>query len=236
MTQQIDNKLIVFEGPDGIGKTTQINNLCNWSNDLIIEDLYNKVTIKSFVFKELNESDFIFKSLRSFIYSLYNKVSTNDLAEIIKINRYLVYDNLIRDYVTNTEPYDLIKGKLSIKKYIALCDRWNISTYCYLKAKDYKEDICLSYLTDANTVIPGLTIMLVGMNGATRTSNREANNNMFEDVGDEFNVKLAQTYIDFDTSLYAGKVVKINNDGLTKDETKDIIREVVKYYLVNLSK
>jgi thymidylate kinase len=230
MTQQIDKRLIAFEGPDGIGKTTQINNLCSWSNDLIIEDLYNKVTIKSFVFKELNESDIIFKSLRSFIYSLYNKVSTNDLAEIIKINRYLVYENLIRDYVTDTEPFDLIKGKLSIKKYIALCDRWNISTYCYLKAKDYKEDICLSYLTDECTVIPGLTIMLVGINGATRTSNRLDNNNMFEDVGNDFNVKLAQTYIDFDTSLYAGKVVKINNDELTKEQTHELIKQAVLDY------
>ena len=230
MTQEINKRLIVFEGPDGIGKTTQINNLCSWSNDLIIEDLYNIVTIKPFVFKELNESDIIFKSLRNFIYSLYNKVSTNDLAEIIKINRYLVYENLIRDYVTDTEPYELVKGKLSIKKYIALCDRWNISTYCYLKAKGYNEELCLSYLTDKHTIIPGLTIMLVGMNGATRTSNRATNNNMFEDIGNEFKVRLAQTYIDFDTNLYAGKVVKINNDELTKEQTHELIKQVVLDY------
>lgn len=72
--------------------------------------------------------------------------------------------------------------------------------------------------------------MLVGMKGATRTSNRPDNNNMFEDIGNEFKIKLAQTYIDFDTSLYAGKVVKINNDDLTKEQTHELIKQAVLDY------
>ena len=232
MTQTINKYFIAVEGPDGVGKSTQTKYLVEWLNEYIIEGSQINTHFKVQQFKELNDADFIFKDIRNFVYSLYKKVSTPLLAEIIKINRYLVYDQLISDH-TNSEDYDFTTKKVRWYKYIAVCDRWNISTYSYLKAEDYN-DLALSYLQDVNTVVPGLTIMLVGENAALRTANRPDNNNMFEDRSDDYNSNLAQTYIDFDTDLYAGKVLKINNDNLTKEDTKEIIREVVKNYLHTL--
>lgn len=219
MKQIINNNLIAFTGPDGIGKTTQSKLLVNWINSKEFRDNY-KHYYANYV-KELNDSNYIFKALKELVYSLYKQVSVITLANAIKVNRYILQDEInieLKDY-SNT---------------IVVVDRWNICTYSYLKSKDIVEDICLSYLNDSNTVIPGLTIMLVGMNGATRTENRKENNNMFEDVGNEFNTKLAQTYIDFDESLYAGKIVKINNDNLTKDETQELIRVAVFEYLTGI--
>ena len=217
MTQQINNRLIAFTGPDGIGKTTQGKMLVDWMNSESIAwmDWYNVAYVK-----ELNDDNHIFKQFRNLVYSLYKQVSVVTLANVIQLNRYVLQDELIKHLRHN------------INKIIVV-DRWNICTYCYLKAKDIIEDICLSYLTDEHTVIPGLTIMLVGMNGALRTSNRAANNNMFEDVGDDFNVKLAQTYIDFDTSIYPSKVVKINNDEMTKEQTHELIKQAVLDYFRN---
>lgn len=232
MTQVIDKYFIAVEGPDGVGKSTQTKYLVEWLKDYIIEGSQINTHFRVEQFKELNDNDFIFKDIRSFVYSLYKKVSTPLLAEIIKINRYLVYDQLISDH-TNSKDYDFTTKKVRWYKNIAICDRWNISTYCYLKAEGYDE-LALSYLQDDNTVVPGLTIMLVGENAAIRTANRPDNNNMFEDRSDDYNSNLAQTYIDFDTNLYAGNVVKINNDNLTKEDTMEIVREVVKNYLHTL--
>jgi thymidylate kinase len=151
------------------------------------------------------------------VYSLYKQVDTVILANLIKLNRYVLQEDIKRT-----------RGSTR-----SVVDRWNICTYVYLKAKGVSEEIAATYLTDEHTVIPGLTIMLVGMNGATRTSNRPDNNNMFEDIGNEFKVRLAEAYIDFDISLYAGKVVKINNDELTKEQTHELIKQTVLAYFRN---
>lgn len=232
MTQTINKYFIAVEGPDGVGKSTQTKYLVEWLNEYIIEGSQINIHFKVQQFKELNDADFIFKDIRNFVYSLYKKVSTSLLAEIIKINRYLVYDQLISDH-TNSEDYDFTTKKVRWYKYIAVCDRWNISTYCYLKAEGYN-DLALSYLNDSKTVLPGLTIMLVGQKASLRTANRPDNNNMFEDRSNEYNYALAQTYIDFDTSLYGSRVVKINNDNLTKEDTKEIIKEVINKYLLDI--
>lgn len=224
MTQQIDNRLIAFTGPDGIGKTTQAKLLVDWMNAKgNTKDCY---WTASYI-KELSDSNYIFKCFRELIYSLYKTVDIVTLANLIKLNRYLVWQNIKNTRIYNSQ-YNA--GNYGDEEHSDVVDRWNICTYCYLKAKEIAEDICLFYLTDEHTVIPGLTIMLVGMKGATRTSNRPDNNNMFEDAGDDFNVKLAQTYIDFDTDLYVGKVVKINNDELTKEQTHELIKQAVLDY------
>lgn len=212
MTQQIDKKIIAFTGPDGIGKTTQAKLLVDWMNS----DYYFHFS-KTVYIKELNDSNHIYKLFRDTVYSLYKQVDTVTLANLIKLNRYVLQEDIKRT-----------RGSTR-----SVVDRWNICTYVYLKAKGVSEKIAVTYLTDEYTVIPGLTIMLVGMKGATRTSNRNANNNMFEDIGEDFNVKLAQTYIDFDTNLYASKVVKINNDEMTKEETHELIKEAVLDYFRN---
>ena len=219
MTQQINNRLIAFTGPDGIGKTTQGKMLVDWMNSESIAwmDWFNVAYVK-----ELNDENHIFSLFRNIIYSLYKQVDVVTLANLIQLNRYVLQKDLVGEL------------KANINKVIVV-DRWNICTYVYLKTNDIEESIATSYLTDEHTVIPGLTIMLIGMNGATRTANRAANNNMFEDVGDDFNVKLAKKYIDFDTSLYNGKVVKINNDELTKEETHKLIKQaVLDYFRGNL--
>ena len=220
MTQQIDNRLIAFTGPDGIGKTTQGKMLVDWINSEDIE--YSDLYYNAEYVKELSDSNHIFGLFRNIIYSLYKQVDVVTLANLIQLNRYVLQDKI------NTQ----------ISEYyddVIVVDRWNICTYCYVKANDIEESIAASYLTDKYTTIPGLTIMLVGMNGAIRTSNRPDNNNMFEDIGNEFNVKLAKTYIEFDTSLYKGKVVKINNDELTKEETHELIKQaVLDYFRGNL--
>ena len=214
MTQEINNRLIAFTGPDGIGKTTQAKLLVEWMNSKYYFHFSKTVYIK-----ELNDSNHIYKSFRDIVYSLYKQVDTVTLASLIKLNRYVLQEDIKRT-----------RGSTR-----SVVDRWNICTYCYVKASGVNEVLAASYLTDEHTVIPGLTIMLVGMNGATRTSNRPDNNNMFEDVGDDFNVKLAKTYIEFDISLYKGKVVKINNDELTKEETHELIKQaVLDYFRENL--
>jgi thymidylate kinase len=219
MTQQIDNRLIAFTGPDGIGKTTQGKMLVDWMNSESIAWIkwFNVVYVK-----ELSDSNHIFGLFRNIIYSLYKQVDVVTLANLIQLNRYVLQKDLVGEL------------KANINKVIVV-DRWNICTYCYVKASGVDQVLAASYLTDEHTVIPGLTIMLVGVKGATRTSNRASNNNMFEDVGDDFNVKLAKTYIEFDTSLYNGKVVKINNDELTKEETHELIKQaVLDYFRGNL--
>lgn len=220
MTQQIDNRLIAFTGPDGIGKTTQCKLLVDWINSEDIE--YSDLYYNAEYVKELSDSNHIFGLFRNIIYSLYKQVDVVTLANLIQLNRYVLQDKI------NTQ----------ISEYyddVIVVDRWNICTYCYVKASGVDPVLAASYLTDEHTVIPGLTIMLVGVKGALRTSNRVANNNMFEDVGDDFNVKLAKTYIEFDTSLYKGKVVKINNDELTKEETHELIKQaVLDYFRGNL--
>lgn len=219
MTQQIDNRLIAFTGPDGIGKTTQAKLLVDWMNHNPRSDMswFNVAYVK-----ELNDENHIFSLFRSLVYSLYKQVDVITLANLIKLNRYVLQKDLVGEL------------KANINKVIVV-DRWNICTYCYVKASGVDQVLATSYLTDEHTVIPGLTIMLVGVKGATRTSNRDANNNMFEDVGDDFNVKLAKTYIEFDISLYKGKVVKINNDELTKEETHELIKQaVLDYFRENL--
>lgn len=219
MTQQIDNRLIAFTGPDGIGKTTQGKMLVDWMNSESIAWIkwFNVVYVK-----ELSDSNHIFGLFRNIIYSLYKQVDVVTLANLIQLNRYVLQKDLVGEL------------KANINKVIVV-DRWNICTYCYVKASGVDQVLAASYLTDEHTVIPGLTIMLVGVKGATRTSNRASNNNMFEDVGDDFNVKLAKTYIEFDTSLYKGKVVKINNDELTKEETHELIKQaVLDYFRGNL--
>jgi thymidylate kinase len=227
MTQQIDNRLIAFTGPDGIGKTTQAKLLVDWMNEQgDIEDCY---WTASYI-KELNDSNYIFKYFRELIYSLYNKVFIVTLANLIKLNRYLVWEN-IKDTRRYNSEYNA--GNYVGEEHFDIIDRWNICSYVYLKANDIEESIAATYLTDEHTTIPGLTIMLVGMNGATRTSNRPDNNNMFEDIGNEFKVRLAEAYIDFDISLYAGKVVKINNDELTKEQTHELIKQTVLAYFRN---
>ena len=215
MTQQINNRLVAFTGPDGIGKTTQAKLLVDWlqSDFLLLRD-------KVVYIKELNDSNHIFSLFRNIVYSLYKQVDVITLANVIQLNRYVLQEHIRDQRLFNVGGSDQLN----------VVDRWNICTYAYVKASGYNEVLAASYLTDEHTIIPGLTIMLVGMNGALRTSNREANNNMFEDVGDDFNVKLAQTYIDFDTDLYAGKVVKINNDNLTKEETHELIKQAVLDY------
>lgn len=224
MTQQIDNRLIAFTGPDGIGKTTQANKLVDWINS---EEYKEQITSVKECFeaeyiKELNDSDYISKAFRNLVYCLYKQVDVVTLANLIQLNRYVLQDQI--NYQHSQYYHEL-----------TIVDRWNICTYCYVKANDIEESIAVTYLTDEHTVIPGLTIMLVGMNGATRTTNRATNNNMFEDIGDDFNVKLAKTYIEFDISLYKGKVVKINNDELTKEETHELIKQaVLDYFRENL--
>ena len=220
MTQKIDSKLIVFTGPDGIGKTTQANMLVEWMNSTDFKDEYNSLYKVTYI-KELNSENHVFNSINKLINSLYKVANTQRIAELIKINRYLLYDYI---YTKINKYFDSI----------TVVDRWNICTYCYLKAKDYDEDVCLSYLNDEDTTIPGLTIMLVGIKGANRTTNREDNNNMFEGLGDHFNTKLANVYIDFDESLYNSKVVKINNDDLTKNQTQELIRDVVLEYIKSI--
>jgi thymidylate kinase len=212
MTQQIDNRLIAFTGPDGIGKTTQAKLLVDWMNSEYYFHFSKIVYIK-----ELNDSNHIYKSFRDMVYSLYKQVDTVILANLIKLNRYVLQEDIKRT-----------RGSTR-----SVVDRWNICTYVYLKAKGVSEEIAVTYLTDEHTVIPGLTIMLVGINGATRTSNRPNNNNMFEDIGNEFKVRLAEAYTDFDISLYAGKVVKINNDELTKEQTHELIKQTVLAYFRN---
>lgn len=220
MTQQINNRLIAFTGPDGIGKTTQGKMLVDWINSEDIE--YSDLYYNAKYVKELSDSNHIFGLFRNIIYSLYKQVDVVTLANLIQLNRYVLQKDLVGEL------------KANINKVIVV-DRWNVCTYCYVKASGVDQVLAASYLTDEHTVIPGLTIMLVGLNGATRTSNRAANNNMFEDVGDDFNVKLAKTYIEFDTSLYKGKVVKINNDELTKEETHELIKQaVLDYFRGNL--
>ena len=219
MTQQVNNRLIAFTGPDGIGKTTQGKMLVDWMNSESIAWIkwFNVVYVK-----ELSDSNHIFGLFRNIIYSLYKQVDVVTLANLIQLNRYVLQKDLVGEL------------KANINKVIVV-DRWNICTYCYVKASGVDQVLAASYLTDEHTVIPGLTIMLVGVKGATRTSNRASNNNMFEDVGDDFNVKLAKTYIEFDTSLYNGKVVKINNDELTKEETHELIKQaVLDYFRGNL--
>jgi thymidylate kinase len=223
MTQQINKRLIAFTGPDGIGKTTQAKLLVDWinseadkgpyyNNDEYINLYYNAEYIK-----ELSDSDYIFEAFRNLVISLYPLVDTVTLANVIKLNRYVLQDQI------NTQLNEYYDD-------IIVVDRWNICTYVYLKAKGVSEEIAASYLTDEHTIIPGLTIMLVGMNGATRTFNRPDNNNMFEDIGSEFKIRLAEAYLDFDTNLYAGKVVKINNDDLTKEQTHELIKQAVLDY------
>lgn len=225
MTQHINNRLIAFTGPDGIGKTTQAKLLVDWINSEEFKNLEYKHIFDFFdaeYIKELNDSDYIFESFRNLVISLYPLVDTVTLANVIKLNRYVLQDQISTQM---NEYYD----------DLIVVDRWNICTYVYLKAKGVSEDIASTYLTDKYTTIPGLTIMLVGMNGATRTSNRPDNNNMFEDIGNEFKIRLAEAYIDFDTSLYKGKVVKINNDELTKEETHELIKQaVLDYFRENL--
>ena len=220
MTQQINNRLIAFTGPDGIGKTTQGKMLVDWINSEDIE--YSDLYYNAKYVKELSDSNHIFGLFRNIIYSLYKQVDVVTLANLIQLNRYVLQDKI------NTQ----------ISEYyddVIVVDRWNVCTYCYVKASGVDQVLAASYLTDEHTVIPGLTIMLVGVKGAIRTSNRASNNNMFEDVGDDFNVKLAKTYIDFDISLYKGKVVKINNDELTKEETHELIKQaVLDYFRGNL--
>lgn len=227
MTQQIDKKLIAFTGPDGIGKTTQAkllvdyikSNCFNWMNDVVYV-------------KELNDSNHIFSLFRNIVYCLYKQVEVITLANLIQLNRYV-----LQEYIRDQRLFNI-----GSSDQLNIVDRWNICTYCYVKASGYNEVLATSYLTDEHTVIPGLTIMLVGMNGANRVAKRQydiengnSNNNMFEDVGNDFNVKLAQTYINFDTNLYAGKVVKINNDELTKEETHELIKQaVLDYFKGNL--
>jgi thymidylate kinase len=221
--QKIDYKLIVIDGRDGIGKTTQSKMLCEWFNS------FKKGYQLNYV-KELNESSFMFKAVRDLVYNLYNVIPTNYLADLIKINRYLVYD-----YITQDRGLDF---NLDFNNTLYLIDRWNISTYCYLIADGYA-NLALSYLTDKHTVIPGLTILLVGDKGKQRMLNRKTthdkesctNNNMFEDKQDSFNDLLSEAYTNFDVSLYPSKVVKINNDELTKQETQLLIRKVVTEYL-----
>ena len=220
MTQQIIERLIAFTGPDGIGKTTQAKLLVDWINSEDFRHKYNYYKV-SYI-KELNELNYVFKSFRDLVYSLYKQVDVITLANVIKLNRYLLQDLIANDL---EEHFDSI----------TVVDRWNVCTYCYLKAKDIDEEIALSYLIDESTLIPGLTIMLVGMNGAHRTSNRIDNNNMFEDTEDAFKTKLAQIYIDFEEDMYSGKIVKINNDELTKDETQHLIRKAVLQYLTGRS-
>lgn len=214
MTQQINNRLIAFTGPDGIGKTTQAKLLVEWMNSESIAwmDWYNVAYVK-----ELNNENHIFSLFRSLVYSLYKQVDVITLANLIQLNRYVLQRDLTSELKVNTNK-------------VIVVDRWNICTYCYVKASGCNDVLASTYLTDKHTVIPGLTIMLVGMNGAIRTSNRDANNNMFEDVGDDFNVKLAQIYIDFDDASYAGIVVKINNDEMTKEQTHEVIKQVVLDY------
>jgi thymidylate kinase len=211
MTQQINNRLIAFTGPDGIGKTTQGKMLVDWMNSESIAwmDWFNVAYVK-----ELNDENHIFSLFRSLVYSLYKQVDVVTLANLIQLNRYVLQKDLVGEL------------KANINKVIVV-DRWNVCTYCYVKASGVDQVLAASYLTDEHTVIPGLTIMLVGLNGATRTSNRAANNNMFEDVGDDFNVKLAKTFLSFNNSIYPGKVVKINNDELTKKQTHELIKQVV---------
>ena len=220
MTQQINKRLIAFTGPDGIGKTTQAGLLVDWINSEDFRHKYNYYNA-SYI-KELNEYTYVFKSFRDLVYSLYKQVDVITLANVIKLNRYLLQDLVtidLEEYFDN----------------ITVVDRWNVCTYCYLKAKDVDEETALSYLTDEHTLIPGLTIMLVGINGALRTGNRVNNNNMFEDTEDDFKSKLAHTYIDFDEDIYSGKIVKINNDELSKDETQYFIRKAVLQYLTGRS-
>lgn len=237
MTQQINKQFIVVDGPDGIGKSTQVELLVQWlrAQVLSINNGKSKINIRAENFKEFNSSNTLFADLRNFIYSIYKKVPTTHLAEIIKINRNLAYEGLIDDYTVRSQvnlfsSTNIINYREIYNKYVAVCDRWNISTYCYLKAEDY-EDEALSYLIDDKTVIPGLTIMLVGDNGCLRFANRPENNNMFEDNEQDYNKKLANVYKNFDTLLYSGKVIKINNDNKTKEETQMLIRKNVLNYL-----
>lgn len=221
MTQQIDNRLIAFTGPDGIGKTTQAKLLVEWMNSESIAwmDWYNVAYVK-----ELNDENHIFSLFRNIVYSLYKQVDVVTLANLIQLNRYVLQRDLTSELKANTNK-------------VIVVDRWNICTYCYVKASGYNDVLASTYLTDEHTVIPGLTIMLVGMNGANRVAKRQydiengnPNNNMFEDVGDDFNVRLAQTFVNFNDASYAGKVVKINNDEMTKEQTHEVIKQVVLDY------
>lgn len=219
MTQIILDKLIAVEGPDGIGKTKQAGLLVYWLN----EEFNSRYCMYAFYQKELNSTNHIYTGFRELIYSLYGSVSTKTIARLAALNRYVLQED--------------IKEDLTSSGALCVVDRWNISTHIYLKCDPKYNDKSFEdihnayyYLDDINTYVPGLTIMLVGMNGIERQANRSANNNMFEDVDIEHKRRLAQSYIDFDTSLYAGKVVKINNDYLTVDETQGWIRqEVIKY-------
>ncbi len=226
MTQQVLEKLIAFEGPDGIGKTKQSGLLVDWLNN----EYSNRRWEGANYYKELNEYTYIYKAFRDLVYKLYEQCfPTYVLADIIRLNRYVLQEEIMK-HMSNDEDNTLY-----------VIDRWNISTYNYLKADKYSDsesiysdEECLYYLHDKDTRVPGLTIMLVGLNGVTRQANRSNNNNMFEDVDNTHKLRLAQSYIDFDTSLYAGKVVKINNDNMTVEQTQQVIREEVIKYLEGL--
>lgn len=226
MTQQILQTLIAFEGPDGIGKTKQSGLLVDWLNNNYDNRRWDGATY----YKELNETNHIYKSFRQLVYNLYKQVSTKILADIIKINRYVLQEEIVK-HMSEDKDDDVL--------YIV--DRWNISTYNYVISDPSFNIKCIndviiaaSYLDDKDTYIPGLTIMLVGMNGVNRQANRSDNNNMFEDVDLTYKQRLAHSYIDFDTSLYAGKVVKINNDNMTVEQTHQVIKEEVINYLDSL--
>ena len=124
MTRQINERLIAFTGPDGIGKTTQAGLLVDWINSEDFRHKYNYY--KASYIKELNEYNYVFKSFRDLVYSLYKQVDVITLANVIKLNRYILQDLVaidLEEYFDN----------------ITVVDRWNVCTYCYLKAKEFAQ-------------------------------------------------------------------------------------------------
>jgi thymidylate kinase len=200
--------VIAFTGPDGIGKSTQA-------------ELFSTTINGTKYVKELDNNS----SNRHAITNAYNAYIRGDiplvtLADKFKQNRFELYRHTLVDPRT-----------------IYVVDRCSVCTYMYMLACGSSETTARSYLLDTSIKHPSVVIMLVGMQGLTRLTNRDTNG-MFED---DHKKAIAELYCNEDVHHriiidYKYPLIVINNDGLTKEQTASVVsKSFDKYKLYCLS-
>lgn len=193
-------KLIVFEGPDGTGKSTQI--------DLVYNEIFKSGITKVVKTKEPGGTN-LGSRIRNLILDTEYKIPPITQLMLFQADRNIHYEYFL-------------KPKLE-DGYIILCDRFYLSTLVYQhKINGINEDLVVKLNTiSTNNLTPDRTFVFLGKN-----FNKEYNNNWERNFGEENYNKLNQHYFDYCKRF---NYYPINANRPKEEITQEILEELSKF-------
>ncbi|MBG1266408.1 dTMP kinase [Nostoc sp. WHI] len=210
----MDGKLIVFEGVEGCGKTTQMKLCCQWLESLGISVM---------VTREPGGTELGLHLRRL----LLEKAEDKPVAQVTELLLYAA------DRSQHVEQE--LKPNLAAGKYI-LCDRYTDSTIAY---QGYGRGLNIELINQLNYIATGdlksdLTIWLdVDVEvGLTRKLSGGVRLDRIEQETIAFHRRVQQGYADLAAS-YPSRIVRVDGS-LSQEAVHQIIQEILRGHLKNL--